>query len=185
MRRLITTVFMFALVMAPAAVFAGQVWTDGNGDGLPDVANQNRQPSDLVTVDVWIDSQSFQWTYYQAWIERDPCFVSATGVYVVTGGSNFPLDMDVSRPMTAGFAGSGFNRHGAVLVGRLTAHYAGSPAKCCFRPVINIEDPYGVFSIVGAGTAYLTFATASGTCVQRPPQSTEATTWGAIKGIYQ
>ncbi len=198
MRRLITMVFLLALALAPASVFAGQIWTDGNGDGLPDChfndpycnvhcpAPQNhleRRDSDLITIDVYLDSQSFQWTNYQAWVQRDGCFQFVSGQYRVTGGTNFPLD-NVSNPNATGFAGFGFNQHGVVLVGTLTVHYNGL-VKWCLWPIIEIDNPYGTFSVLGTTSSYFLFNTRCGTCVAPPPSSTEPTTWGAIKGIYQ
>ncbi len=90
----------------------------------------------------------------------------------------------MSNPNATGFAGFGFNRHGVVLVGFLVAHIAG-PVRCCFWPIVETDNPYGTFSVLGTQTSYFLFQSRCGTCVGIIDHSTERTTWGAIKGIYR
>jgi hypothetical protein len=190
MRRSLWVLAVALFLLTPVAAF-GQTpkcWTDSSPfDGLPDVGTISVGNNQDVVVDVYQDSGTFVWTYYQAWIERDAGLDFVSGTYTITGGSNFPLDMDVSRPATTGFAGSGFNRSGTYLVGRLTLHTDGSGTQCA-DPLVDINDPYGVFCIVGAGVAYATFqgGANSGTCWNvGGGTSTEETTWGQIKGLYR
>ena len=75
MKRFLTVAVMAALVAFCSSANAGQIWTDGNGDGLPDGAAFPATPSTNVTVGVWIDAQSFTWTNYLAYVEwNNGCF---------------------------------------------------------------------------------------------------------------
>src|SRR5262245_27777386 len=186
MRRLMTTVFLFALALAPATVFAGQIWTDANGDGLADPAVPfPASVSDNVTVRIFFDSQSFTWTNFQAWAEWQTglTFNMAGSGYDISGGTNFPIDT-FSHPNAVGFAGFGFSAiHGVSLVAHAQFHI-DVPTMVCVHPIINVEDPYGVFSILGTQSTYYLFQTAQGSCWQNPV-SAEAKSWGQIKGIYR
>src|SRR5262245_13179111 len=50
-----------------ATSHAGQMWTDADGDGLPDSSPLIRPPCAALTIDLWVDSQSFQFTNFWAW----------------------------------------------------------------------------------------------------------------------
>jgi hypothetical protein len=182
MRKLTTTLFLLALALAPAAVFAGQIYTDANGDGLADVGPILGVPaSQNVTVDVYIDSQSFTWTNYQAWVARvGVSYVSHA--YVVAPGTNFGID-NFSNPNATGMGGLGFNKHGVVLIGSITFH-KDVQGMACVQPILDIADPYGTFSIIATTSDYRLFATASGSC-WNDINATEEKSWGAIKGLYQ
>jgi hypothetical protein len=182
MRKLSTTLFLLALALAPASVFAGQVYTDGNGDGLPDGAPFTAAASAQVTVDIYMDSQSFAWTNYQAWIERlNVSYASHT--YAAGNGTPFPID-NFSNPSATGFAGSGApNRHGLVLIGSLTVH-KDVDGLACLTPIIDTANPYGTLCIVATTSDYRIFQTAHGSCWDGQ-NATEETNWGAIKGLYQ
>ena len=182
MSRMITILSILAVAMLQAAAFAGQIWTDGNGDGQPDVGPKFIAPASTnVTVDVWVDTQSFAFTYFSAFIQRNPCLTLVNGSYVITGGTTFPLNT-FEHPLRAGFGGSGFcNRHGVILIGRLTYH-VDTPLNCCVVPWIDGADaPY---SLLGSAGGYQFFTSAYGSCYQFPT-STEPTSWGNIKGLYQ
>jgi hypothetical protein len=185
MRRLMTTVLL-ALAITPATAFAGQIWTDANGDGLADPADPfPASVSDNVTVRIFFDSQSFTWTNFQAWLEWQPglTFNLAGSGYDVAGGTNFPIDT-FSRPNSVGFAGFGFQGiHGISMVAHAQFHIDAT-FRVCALPIINPEDPYGVFSILGTQSTYFLFQTGQGSCWQSPV-STSPATWGKIKGIYQ
>lgn len=183
MRRLITSLFIIAVAMLPAAAFAGQIWTDGDGDGLPDGAKFIAEPSAVVSVDIWIDTQSFVFTYFQCWVERQQCLTFQSGQYTITGGTPDVIDT-FSNPNATGFTGSGFaNLHGVIKVARATFHI-DLPGNCCVFPIIEYPNPFGTTSILGAGTAYQLFTTFGRTC-WGPPIANEETSWGAIKGLYQ
>ncbi len=70
MHRIILAVVTAIALIVPTTALAGQIWTDGDGDGLPDQAKLFVFPSTNLTVDVWIDTQSYAFTYFQTWIER-------------------------------------------------------------------------------------------------------------------
>ncbi|MFN0149832.1 MAG: hypothetical protein ACKVU1_03855 [bacterium] len=151
---------------------AGQIWTDGNGDGLPDTSPLTLPPNTDVTIGLWVDAQSFTWTNYLAYIEWTPGsvqFLSAT--YVVTGGSNFPID-DFSHPNGVGFGGNGFSQGGVDHIGNVTLRIT-SPLGAV-TPIIDIYNPFYVFSQLGSGTAYQLFTTNPGTALDPPPPQTGA-----------
>ena len=165
MRRLLPIGITVATLMLCGVAHAGQIWTDGNGDGLPDGGPPiAADPSTNLTVGVWFDAQAFAFTNFLAYIEwGGPCFSYVSATYVITGGSNFPID-NFSAPNAIGFGGSGFaNRTGVVQVGNAVFHL-NTPISCCISPVIDIYNPYYVFSQLGAGSAYMLFTTNPGTC---------------------
>lgn len=153
------------LVVSLATVAqAGQIWTDGDGDGLPDEGNLPGfiQVSDLVSVDVWLDSQSFVWTYFQAWVEHNWTKRFYNGYYLVDGGTTNPIDT-FGNPSATGLSGNGFApHHGVTLIGRLTYHNE-APWKNSVRPIIDYSNPWGTFSIIGNGSSYMLFTTNPGT----------------------
>lgn len=183
MRRLITTLFVLSVALLPAAAFAGQIWTDGNGDGAPDVGPLPGVPSQVVTVDVWLDTQSFTFTSFQAWTQYDPqCAQYQSGQVTLAGGVPDIIDT-FSNPRGRGMTGSGYApTHGVVRIGSLSFHLSAVP--CCVSPITDTSNPYGTFSIISGTTTYLLFSTASGTCWGQL-DSTEPTSWGNIKGLYQ
>ncbi len=184
-------VLSVALVLSMPVVAFGQAprcWTDAAPfDGLPDAVPISVGNNQDVIVDIYQDSDSFNWTYYQAWIQRDAGLSFVSGTYTITGGTNFPLDNDVSRPSTTGFTGFGFNRHGQALIGRLTLHTNVSGMQCA-NPVVDPADPFGVFCVLGTQpTSYALFTGVnSGTCWDvSGGTSTQPTTWGQVKGLYR
>jgi hypothetical protein len=162
MKRLLTVSLTIAMMAFCSAASAGQIWTDGNGDGLPDTEPIAATPSTNVTFGVWLDAQAFTFTNYLAYIEwTGQCISYVSATYVITGGSNFPID-NFSHPRGLGFGGSGFNRGGVVHIGNFTVHI--NSVNCCVAPIIDIYNPYYVFSQLGAGSAYMLFTTNPGTC---------------------
>jgi hypothetical protein len=153
-----------ALVILFGTAHAGQIWTDQNGDGLPDGGDLVLvAPSTNVTVGVWIDAQSFAWTNFLAYIEWSGlCISYVSASYVISGGSNFPID-DFSHPRGVGFGGSGYSQGGIDHIGNVTLHIS-SPLGCCVTPIIDVYNPYYVFSQLGAGSAYMIFSTNPGSC---------------------
>jgi hypothetical protein len=143
---------------------AGQIWTDGNGDGLPDGAQSPIvPPSTNVTLGVWIDAQSFTWTNFLAYIEwSGDCISYVSAQYVIGGVAAFPID-NFSHPRGIGFGGSGGNESGVDHIGNVTLHI-NTPVVCCVTPIIDVYNPYYVFSQLGAGSAYMLFSSNPGTC---------------------
>lgn len=185
MRKLTTMFILLALALAPAAVFAGQVYTDGNGDGLPDVGPiVGVTASTNVTVSVYLDSQSFTWTNYLYFVERQGAsFVSHTYTLAPTT-SHFLID-NASNPNATGMGGLGFNSHGLVKIGTITFH-KDVPGLACVFPIIDTGNPYGTFCSIGTSSDYRLFQTAQGSCWDGVvTNSTEEKSWGAIKGLYQ
>jgi hypothetical protein len=154
----------FMVLASCALAGAGQIWTDGNGDGLPDGGTSIViPPSSNVTVGVWIDAQSFSWTNFLAYVEwSGNCFSYVSASYVISGGSNFPID-NFSHPSGIGFGGSGYAQGGVDQIGNLTLH-VNTPLSCCVTPIIDVYNPYYVFSQLGAGSAYMLFVTNPQTC---------------------
>lgn len=173
MKRFLTVAIAAALLAWCCSANAGQIWTDGDGDGFPDGGPINVAPNTNVTVGLWLDSQGFTWTNYLAYVEWNcNCISYLSASYVVTGGSNFPLD-DFSHPCGLGFGGSGFNRSGVSHVGNMSLR-VNTPVNCCVTPIIDIYNPFYVFSQLGAGSAYFLFTTNPRTCYGAPPPATEA-----------
>jgi hypothetical protein len=174
MKKFLTVALTAAAVALCSSAFAGQIWTDGNGDGLPDGGPPiSAPPSSNVTVGVWFDAQAFTFTNFLAYIEwQGQCVSYVSATYVISGGSNFPID-NFSHPSAIGFGGSGFNRGGVVQVGNATFH-VNVPTACCITPIIDQYNPYYVFSQLGAGSAYMLFTTNPGTCYGEAPPLTGA-----------
>ena len=163
MKRLLSVTLVAALFALCGSAHAGQIWTDGNGDGLPDGTLFTAPPSTNVTVGVWIDAQSFNWTNFLAYIEwSGDCISYVSAQYVVGGVAQFPID-DFSHPRAIGFGGSGGNGSGVTHIGNMTLHI-NTAVACCVTPIIDIYNPYYVFSQLGAGSAYMLFSTNPGTC---------------------
>ena len=142
----------------------GEIWTDGNGDGLPDPPGTLVAAfGDSVEVDVWIDAQSFAWTNFLAYVEWDgSCFQYVSAEYLIAGGSNFPIDR-FSHPSAVGFGGFGYTEGGVDRIGRFTLELVAQ-AACCVTPIIDPKNSYGVFSQLGAESAYFLFTSNPGSC---------------------
>lgn len=164
MRKLLPLFLVAATLIASSGVVnAGQIWTDGNGDGLPDGGPFMVSSNTIVTVGVWVDAQSFTWTNYLAYVEWTPgCLTYLGANYVVSGGSNFPID-DFSNPNAVGFGGNGFTQGGVDQIGNIILE-VNLPVDCCVTPIIDIDNPFYTFSQLGAGSAYQLFTTNPGTC---------------------
>ncbi len=177
-----------ALSLVPAGIAALPLWADGNGDGLPDpvggVTLTDR--SALVTLDVWVDSQSFVWTNFQIWLERPPGLVYEDVAYLVTGGNPFPVD-DFTRPTLLGLGGFGYfgGRHGVTLLARLTLHKTRAE-RDSVSFLIDPADSNDICSTLGTPTAYFVFDRAAGTSWATPGHSvTDETPWRRVKGLYE
>ena len=184
MRKIITSALVFALVACASAAFGGQAWTDANGDGQPDTAPIVAPASTNLTVDLWIDSQSFTYTSYNIWAEWTGGLSRiGGGVNQVAGCSNDPNDT-FSHPRGIGFAGSVCNpaKHGIARIATFQLHVDAIPANV--HPIIDAENTYNVFSLLSSPGGYMLFQTASGTNIAGP-SATEDKSWGEIKGLYK
>jgi len=169
MRRIgmrIASAFLLAALAAPAfaigSASAGQTWTDGDGDGLPDSNDVIVATNTDVTLGVWMDAQSFAWTNFLAYIEWTPgCLQYLGASYVIAGGSMFPID-DFSHANGVGLGGSGFNEGGVDQVGVVSLRGL-VPVACAVTPVIDVYNPFYVCSQLGSGSAYQLFTTNPGT----------------------
>jgi hypothetical protein len=143
---------------------AGQIWTDGNGDGLPDDgAVMSAAPGEVVSFDIWIDSQGFQWTNFLAYAEWEAaCFTYVSAEYLISGGVNFPVD-DFTHPSGIGFGGIQYDRSGVEAISRVSVRLT-APVSCCVTPIIDVNNPYYVFSQLGQGPSYFLFSSNPGSC---------------------
>ena len=163
MRRRLAVSVIFALVALCDSAIAGQIWTDGNGDGLPDSGPIVASPNSDVTFGVWIDAQSFNWTNFLAYVEwSSGCMSYVSASYVISGGSNFPVD-DFSHPRAVGFGAIGYTESGVDHIGNVTMHI-DTFVSCCVSPIVDVYNPYYVFSQLGAGASYMLFSSNPGTC---------------------
>lgn len=151
--------------VVPSAAIAGQIWTDFDDDGLPDPSVPFPAPAgSSVTFDVWVDSQSFVWTAYLAYVEWTPgALTFQSAEYVVSGGWNFPLDR-FSHPYAVGFGGSYYeDLQGTTLIGSVTLN-VNEAVAACVSPIIDTKNPYYVFCGLFNGQAYFLFSSNPGTC---------------------
>lgn len=157
-----------AIVVVSERAGAASIWTDANGDGLPDAETPLViPPSTNVTIGVWIDSEGFAWTGYAAYVEWTPGILSyVSAAYVVTGGSNAPID-NFSHPSGMGFSGWGFSRSGVTRIGNVTLHVL-SPFAGCVTPIIDEQNSYRVVSILTDLPNYTLFASADSSCYGVP-----------------
>lgn len=162
--RLLALCIPLLLLAAPAAR-AASVWTDGNGDGLPDAPGELvTAPYTIVSVDVWIDSGTFVWTNFLAYVEWTPsCLTYLNGAYLVSGGERFPVD-DFSHPSGVGYGGYNLPpRQGVAALMQLNFRIE-SPVVCCVSPIIDTNNPYYVFCQLGQAENYMAFSEMSPSC---------------------
>ncbi len=177
-----------ALSLVPTGLAALPLWADGNGDGLPDPTDgvSLSERSALVTVDVWIDSQSFVWTNFQVWLEHPTALGYENGVYIVSGGNAFPVD-DFTRSKLIGLGGFGYlgGRHGVTHLARLAFHKIRAEREGVSF-LIDPSDSNDTFSTLGTPTGYFLFDRAIGTSWSTPGRlETDETPWRRIKGLYE
>jgi len=163
MKKFLTIALAAALALCCSSAFAGQVWTDGNGDGLPDGGPFVVAPNTSVTVGVWVDAQSFSWTNFLVYVEYNRnCATFQNATYVISGGSNFPID-NFSNPNAIGFSGQGYAQGGVDHIGNV-GFQINSPVACCITPIIDLYNPYYTFCQLGTQSGYQLFTTSSETC---------------------
>jgi hypothetical protein len=108
--RLLTISLTIAVMLFCDSASGGQIWTDRDGDGLPDGGLASAaQPSTNATVGVWIDAQSFSWTGFLAVVEwSGDCISYVSASWVITGGGYRRIRSDYA-PNTLAFEGAGFS----------------------------------------------------------------------------
>lgn len=178
------TVLSLALV---GSALAGQIWTDLDGDGLPG-GTVFGETSDTFEVDIWIDSQSFSFTEFQAAIDigsanfAGPATVLAgcTGE-TVDGGSTIIVSGKECATMS-----------GVIKVGSFFMHINDDCVVCPIPIIEDVETPgkeapcFGDTSRLVSPTGLFCFSTAGNDCVDcNAPTATDETTWGSLKGLYR
>ncbi len=190
MRRTLGILIAALVLSNPGAAFGALGYTDGNGDGLPDAGNLTAALNEQKTLRVFVDTESFSFTGYQAWVDRGTAFSHVSGTYVISGGggSNFPIDT-FSNPTATGFSGFNYTspmQHGLLEIGTLTVQ-ANASGVNCLSMISDPGNPYQTFSVLLAGVDYALFTgNNQGTCYDvGGGTSTEPTTWGAVKGLFR
>jgi hypothetical protein len=53
-------------------------------------------------------------------------------------------------------------------------------------PIVDPQNPYGTFSVLGTQAGYALFGTTSNTCYEASPSTdSESINWGTLKGLYR
>jgi hypothetical protein len=129
-----------ARAAASSWLYGGRIWTDMDGDGLPECGPASpflHAPGDTIAFDVWIDTESFVWYSFSIYVEWEPValdFVAAE--YVIAGGQNSPPDVWAGGPEAVGFSGWGYSRSGVVHIGCVFLRYV-EPLGTCVYPMID------------------------------------------------
>jgi hypothetical protein len=154
-----------AVILLSNPVTAAQIWTDGNGDGLPDTSPIAVSSGANVAVDIWIDAEGFSWTNFQTVVQyQDPCLQSPQAQYTIAGGVNFPPETPVT-PTVVVLNGFGYSEAGVDKIGNVTFQM-GASSPCCVTPMVDPQDPSGYFSALGIQQTFELFTTSSGTCFE-------------------
>ncbi len=176
---------LFALPASCGSAHAATVWTDADGDGLPDTGTFPTSTGSTVTVDVWIDSESFTWTNFIVFVNRGSNIDAAGGGYYIssTDGVNFPVDT-FTNPEATGLGGIFYDNHGLERIGYIGAR-PRVPGVFCLSPIIDPE-PYGEFSHLGTQSGYSLFGTSDNTCYDATPSTASLlVSWGTLKALYR
>lgn len=210
MKSVVLIVVLAAMLAVPVAALAQptcpggparqdlNIWVDTDGDGAPG-PNQTVALNASVTVDLWIDTKDVAFTSFQTWFElgdggglyfsRDTVDTDVT--FRITGGVPDPVDT-FSNPNALGFTGSGFtSQMGVIRIATLvTKAIRNAPSfSGCIAPIADYANPNGTFSIVnfpGGGYAVFCAGVVSPGCYTiGAGSSTENTTWGGVKALYQ
>ena len=193
---LIASALTFVALTGDLAVGA-TVWTDRNGDGLPDSGVSSIAVGTEFTVDVWIDSETFTWTNYLVYIEHASGAFKRRDANYWVQGANFPVDR-FSHPRGFGFGGYGYNTSGTTKIGWATFKFLGSISSKCISPIIDVNNSYGVFCQLGSGESYALFSTGSTSCYKTQAggggakvgddgtiAAEEGSSWGRVKGLFR
>lgn len=153
---------LLLLLVPPSVVEAAVVWTDADGDGLPDTSTPSVAVDSSVTLDVWIDSEGFEWSDFSVFIELSSGLAYDSASFVITGGSNYPID-DFSNPQAIGFAGSSYDTGGVTLIGTITATITAGDTVCA-SPIIDENNPYETFSQLSSVDSATVFSERASSC---------------------
>jgi hypothetical protein len=177
------TTTLVALLTLPAPARAATLWLDSDGDGLPQQGGLLAVSNGAdLTLDVWINSGSFQWTNYLIFVQWDGCMDVSDPEYVISGGTNFPID-NFSLSSAIGFGGFGYTEHGSDLVARVSVRVS-SPSGCCVKPITEVDEETLAFSQLTYGDTYRLFDDTDGLCFESL-DSRRDKTWGGVKGLYK
>jgi hypothetical protein len=151
-----------------AWIFGGRIWTDADGDGLSECGPASPltlDVGDTVAVDVWIDTEAFEWSTFQVYVEWSAdAFVFAGADYLISGGQNYSPDV-WTYPEAVGLFGNGYARSGVSAIGRIYLRYE-SPVNGCVFPLLDDSYWAEIWSEcwTGTGDRFFFSATAS-SCV--------------------
>lgn len=189
-RLLLTPTLALLLAMATAP-FGGQpraadMWTDYNGDGLPDPRSPfSVEPGRSVSVDVWLDADGFRWTNFVVYVEWDPSAMTyQTADYLISGsGTTFPINR-YSQTNAVGLGGFGYDSSsGPDRVARVELRYDGD-GVACVSPITDSNNTY--YSFLGAAPVeYALFADGPGRSCFESRESQEPTSWGGVKATFR
>jgi hypothetical protein len=170
---------LFVTMLGSGRGWAQTVWTDGNADGLPDLDALNAGPGSVVTVDVWIDTASFNFTNYLTFVEWGANETLVNAEYLIQGGATFPIDT-FSDPVAVGLGGYGLNGlAGTQLLGRVT-FTLNDDGPWCVSPIVDSTRPSYAFSALGNGPSQALFQSMYGTCWEQSSQNGQS--WGGFEG---
>jgi hypothetical protein len=184
MRRVTGPTLVLLLGYCISSIFAAEIWTDANGDGLPDSACVSTVPTgNNISVDVWLDAGTFAFTNFVVFIQHQPCYSFASGQYVITGGSAFPID-SFTHPEAVGFGGWAFPpTTGVQHICQVTYLVAG-PGRCAVFPIVDPDDAFGAVSAIGNDSTAVAFDLGTGSC-WRASAPEDTTSWGRVRSTLE
>lgn len=116
-----------------------------------------------------MDSGSFEWTDFVVYVTIPHISQLRTVTYVISGGTNFPVD-DFTNPYAFGIAGIGFSaRTGAEKLATFELAIPEQPALCV-SPMLDAAHPQGLTTYLFNGSSYHEFATGVAACWHRQAQ---------------
>lgn len=180
---LIALLALLFLAAAFDAAAAGTVWTDYDGDGLPDCGPANAFDASVGTVvgvDVWVDSQSSTWTGFMLFVAWDSAYLTFSDAtyYDFGDGTNAPVFEFIG--LGASFSGNGYSNAGVDRIARLELSVDNS-GNCCVWPNVDYNSLLKYWSYLT--NDFLLFEQSAGTCFEA--QITAPDRWGRIGGLYR
>lgn len=191
------SIFLIVVALAlPVSISnAGQIWTDANGDGLPESGENVLPRCSIATIDVWIDSEAFPFTRFVIWAEwaTGLNYVEGSGVVLTSACGPDSIDRSTS-PVGIGFSGVACNVDGIHRIGSFQLQTDDLLTERCVYPLIDPSHPLGTFSILWYEGFYNLFQVAHGSCgnficdfgpCPCTPTGTGSKSWGQVKGLYR